>query len=266
MCVIHSFAPFVHSFIHPLRHSFIPPSLSLLRWARGSPGCARRPRKKRPGVCCVPVALDGVGVGWRWYTPPRPQDRFRGILAVRGGGGGRRRRGLFACLAALCPRQLPPPLCLHKSPRAARGGGHRAAPGQSPSRRPPPAAQLARQGADRRNPPGPGTALEGNVKNLQAHCCRLVRRRGNAQLDHQHVCSPTIHHLIHFCNLNFWGPPPFKPICDIGVFSLHSPHPFPLKCTPSPPSRSLSSEPCSLILDEYYFALFVGQAQLCYWR
>lgn len=57
----------------------------------------------------------------------------------------------------------------------------------------------------------------------------------NSQSDHQRALIRTMHHLMHFCNLNCRGPPPSKPIFGIGVFS--SP-PFPLKC-PHPPTLPL---------------------------
>lgn len=158
-------------------------------------------------------------------------------------------------------------------PKSSRAGGDRRWKSRCPKARevPPPCTPAdtgtgggARRGqvAARRGPPAPGPVRGGKCQEPPAQPVPAGR---NAQSDHQRAVSPTMPHLIYFCNLNFWGPPPSKPIFDIGVFS--SPHPFSFEKPPPPsPSRSFSSEPRSLILDEYYFALFVGQAQLCYWR
>lgn len=237
MCVIHSFASFVPSFIHLLRHSFIPPSLSLSAGpvvvARAAPSAFA---KSGPRFVAFPLPRTVSGCDGA-DTPPRPPGQAPGYPC-----GPWRRRGTpeqspVCLLGCPVPAEPPPPLRPRSQSEQRGAAGTALRPGKVRARDPRPrpswhGAGLRRGERGAAEPPGPGLTLEGNVKNLQAHCSRLGRRRRNAQSDHQHAWSCTIRHLIHFCNLNFGGPPPFKPICDIGVFSLHSSPPLSFEMHP----------------------------------
>lgn len=245
----HSFAPFIHSlarsFIHSFIHSAItcpPPTILGPAVARDEPRQCRPP----PGFAGPPVALSRAGACLGLEPPPRALPSVPPVPASRRGS---QQVPRLQPAEGRRPQAGTPPAALPLPRRHGNGLGAEA-------------GQVEPDGGGQRGSAGPAREMSGTSNPAGVH---TANRGRNAQSDHQRALIRTMHHLIHFCNLNCWGPPPSKPIFDIGVFS--SPPPFPFEMPPPPsPSRSLSSEPRSLILDEYYFALFVGQAQLCYWR